>query len=114
MKALPQAQELEDGSILVPAETRVLLNRVLGDVLATLMLTNGLHASGNASEIDLEAGGTVLDHGGRVRLDHAHEIEALRKLAELLRVRGHRVPPLHEILGTQPPRRKPVPLRRVK
>lgn len=107
MKYLPPAHELPDGSLVVPQATRELLHRVLGDVLSTLLWTNGMTRSEPPGEIlDVNAGRTLHEHGGPVVLDHSHEIAAIGALRQLLGPAG-RLPPLHEILGTEPPPFKP-------
>jgi hypothetical protein len=87
MNQLPKAQAQPDGSLLVPAETRELLHRVLADI------SQGA-----------EIGDTELAPG---------EAEALAELLTLLGG-GGRLRPLWQILGKPAPRRSRPELHRVK
>lgn len=88
MNQLPKAQAQPDGSLLVPAETRELLHRVLADI---------------SQGVDL--GVTMLGPG---------EAQALSELRVLLGGTGKRLRPPWRILGLPPPLRSRPALHRVK
>jgi hypothetical protein len=81
MNKLPKAVDQPDGSLLIPAETKVLLYRLLGDVWQTLAIDE--------------------DKGA----DHAVELAALTELKDLLGLE-RRLPTLATLLGLElpPPR----------